>query len=115
MKKQGKRKINSAGLVYLSVCGSMVDGVFTMRSIDSYRYMGNAFCREALRSFDDPSNTVRILAMAGERDKTVEVFHTIEAELKRNYRRILDGKKIRLFSEDLDETGNAFCRCVQEI
>ena len=109
--------IISAGLVYAYINGYEEDGFLNMQITDSYHHIDDGFYRQVMenaRSADEDDNMVHIFAVIGAKEKVGCVYKVIEDELKKNVQRILGRRNIHKSSNKLDDTGNEFCKCVQE-
>lgn len=109
--------IISAGLVYAYINGYEEDGFLNMQITDSYHHIDDGFYRQVMenaRSADEDDNMVHIFVVIGAKEKVGCVYKVIEDELKKNVQRILGRRNIHKSSNKLDDTGNEFCKCVQE-
>lgn len=109
--------ILSAGLAYVYLCGREEDGYLYLDTVDSYRHIEDGFYRRIMEQAsggDDDGNRVRIFAVLGAKRKVERVFKLVCDGVTDNFQRIAAGQVIRKVRPELDRTGNAFFRSVQE-
>lgn len=109
------KKISSAGLAYAYFNGYEDDGLLYVDTVDSYRYMPQAFYRQVAGNISlADGKAVHVFAVLSDKKKISEVYKGLEKGIRDNYQRILSGKPIVKSSAKLDEAGNDIFRCVQE-
>lgn len=109
--------ISSAGLVYVYFSGYEHNGLLSIQTMDSYRCLESAFYRQAMKKAaeaEQQAAIVHVFAVLGLKEKANNVYQLCQKELKKNFQRILEGKRIQKSLQTLDHTGNAFFRCIQE-
>lgn len=109
--------ISSAGLVYVYFNGYEENGLLHIETVDSYRYLADAFYEQVMErsaATEREVKAVHVFAMLGIKERAQAIYNLVEGELKENFQRILNGTDIVKFSDKLDEIGNAFFTCVQE-
>lgn len=109
--------ISSGGLAYVYFNGYEENGLLYIETVDSYRYLADAFYEQVMErsaAAEKEVEAVHIFAVPGIKERAHEIYNLVEEELKENFQRILNGTDIVKFSDKLDKTGNAFFTCVQE-
>lgn len=109
--------ISSAGLVYVYFNGYEENGLLHIETVDSYRYLADAFYEQVMErsaATEREVKAVHVFAMLGIKERAQAIYNLVEGELKENFQRILNGTDIVKFSDKLDEIGNAFFTCAQE-
>lgn len=112
-----KTTFSSAGLLYVYLNGCEENGMLYVQQTDTYSHIEEGFYLQVMENAEranEEENIVHIFAVVGQKEKVNVVYSIVEDEIKINYQRILSGKKIRKSIKELDSTGNAFFRCVQE-
>lgn len=107
-------EFSSAGLLYVYIRGYEETGKVFTEQADTYRYIGNSLYHKIMEMVDEAENAVHIFAVVGSKDKANFVSSIFENELRENFRRILNGSRIKTDTSKLDDVGNVFFRCVQE-
>lgn len=109
-------KFSSAGLLYVYLNGYEENEKLFVQQFDSYRYIGDELyykIMERAKLADEDKNIVHVFAVVGPKEKTDAVISIFESEMKDNFQKILDNKRIKTRTQKLDNVGNDFFHCVQ--
>lgn len=110
-------KFSSAGLLYVYLNGYEDNRKLFVQQFDTYRYMGEELyyrIMEAANLADENEKYIQVFAIVGPKYKADIVISTFENEMKANFQKIIDNKRIKTNTQKVDSTGNDFFRCVQE-
>lgn len=118
LKKCYEQRFSSAGLLYVYINGYKEDEMIYSEQTNSYQCIGNEFYNRIMDSVqltDNNDDCVHIFGIIGSNEKASYVYSIFQDGIRNNYKRILGEEGVETNTNKLDDTGNIFYRCVQEI
>ena len=85
--------------------------------IDTYSYIGDELYNKIMEISEvmtQNENSIHVFGVIGIEKKVNYVYTILEEGIKKNFDRILNNRKIKIGTKNLDSIGNHFYRCVQE-
>lgn len=85
-----------------------------IEQVDTYSYIGDELYNKISEVMTQNENSIHVFGVIGIEKKVNYVYTILEEGIKKNFDRILNNRKIKIATKDLDSIGNHFYRCVQE-
>ena len=88
-----------------------------IEQIDTYSYIGDELYNKIMEISEvmtQNENSIHVFGVIGIEKKVNYVYTILEEGIKKNFDRILNNRKIKIGTKNLDSIGNHFYRCVQE-
>lgn len=108
---------SSAGLLYVYITGYKEMELLHIEQIDTYSYIGDELYNKIMEISEvmtQNENSIHVFGVIGIEKKVNYVYTILEEGIKKNFDRILNNRKIKIGTKNLDSIGNHFYRCVQE-
>ena len=112
-----KTSFSSAGLLYVYITGYKEMELLHIEHIDTYSYIGDELYNKIMEISEvmtQNENSIHVFGVIGIEKKVNSVYTILEEGMKKNFDRILNNRKIKIGTKNLDSIGNHFYRCVQE-
>lgn len=112
-----KTSFSSAGLLYVYITGYKEMELLHIEQIDTYSYIGDELYNKIMEISEvmtQNENSIHVFGVIGIEKKVNYVYTILEEGIKKNFDRILNNRKIKIGTKNLDSIGNHFYRCVQE-
>lgn len=112
-----KTSFSSAGLLYVYITGYKEMELLHIEHIDTYSYIGDELYNKIMEISEvmtQNENSIHVFGVIGIEKKVNYVYTILEEGIKKNFDRILNNRKIKIGTKNLDSIGNHFYRCVQE-
>lgn len=109
-----KTSFSSAGLLYVYITGYKEMELWHIEQVDTYSYIGDELYNKISEVMTQNENSIHVFGVIGIEKKVNYVYTILEEGIKKNFDRILNNRKIKIATKDLDSIGNHFYRCVQE-